>query len=142
MNIVRRGSQRNRGPRTLVKGLVLKSRSGRPWSDSLAWNSESIEFVIQVRNVPSQDGKSHHDYTHRITLVDFAEMIDLAAHSGGKSSAKHLRTHYRERYSHSRNSWLAQRVLAIFAGNQKTESLSTLKMICSFSLTTSECASS
>jgi hypothetical protein len=91
MNIVRKGSQRNRGSRTLVKGLVLKSRSGRPWSDSLAWNSDSNELVIQVRNVPSQDGKSHHDYTHRITLVDFAEMIDLAAHSGGKSSAKHLR---------------------------------------------------
>jgi hypothetical protein len=91
MNITRRGSYRDRGTTSIISNLSLASDSDDYWKNNIHWNPNNKSIYMKAELVRSPSGRSHHNYSIRLTLEDVAGLIDLLGHAGSKSDAKLLR---------------------------------------------------
>ena len=91
MDISRKGAKRNRGPTDIITGLAFTSRNESYWKDNVRWNTQAKAIFINANWILSTDGKSHHNYTIKLTLADIAALVDLVGHAGAKTDAKLLR---------------------------------------------------
>jgi hypothetical protein len=91
MDISRKGAERDRGRTDIISGLTFTSRNESYWKDNVRWNTHAKAIIINANWILSTDGKSHHNYTIKLTLEDIAALVDLVGHAGAKTDAKLLR---------------------------------------------------
>ncbi len=91
MDISRKGAERNRGRTDIITGLTFTSSKESSWNDNVRWNTHAKAILINAYWIQSTDGKSHHNYTIKLTLDDIAALVELVGHAGAKTDAKLLR---------------------------------------------------
>ena len=91
MDIVRRGSYRDRGSTPVISGLSLKE--AYEWKRNARWDHATKQIIIRVPYVPYGDGRTNHDYHIRLTLEDISSLLRLVGHAGSANDASLLRDH-------------------------------------------------
>lgn len=92
-DIKRHGEQRNRGTKYILKGLSLKSETGRSRVDNVRWHPDNKEIVIGAAWVPHGDGRTNHNYPICLSLEDVSALVAILGHAGSASDASLLRDH-------------------------------------------------
>src|SRR5690348_7592018 len=72
MTILRRGSQRDHGPKLVISGLSLKE--AYDCRGSVTWDRKNNQIIIFVPWVPYGDDRTHHDYYIVLTLEDISNL--------------------------------------------------------------------
>ena len=93
MDISRRGSERDRGPTSVISGLRLKVGAQSQWENNVRWDATRKQIVIDTRWVKHTDERTHHDYSIRLSLEDVSALITILGHAGSASDANLLRDH-------------------------------------------------
>lgn len=97
MDISRKGAERDRGRTKIVSGLTLTSDQGVYAKRNVRWNMTEKAVYIEAYFVKHTDGRSHHNYSIKLTLDDVAAVIDLIGHAGAKLEAGLLRDCLKEK---------------------------------------------
>ncbi len=92
MDISRKGAERDRGTTSIISGLPL-SGGKEFWTDNVYWDNAKKQVVICAQRVLHTDGKTHHNYTIRLSLKDVTELIGLLGHAGSARDAALFRDH-------------------------------------------------
>ena len=95
MDILRWGSQRDRGTKYVISGLRLNSGTGQAWQDNVQWNEKTKQIIINAAWVPLGDGRTNHTYSIRLSLEDVSALVAILGHAGSAGDASLLRDHLR-----------------------------------------------
>jgi hypothetical protein len=96
MDILRYGSQRYRGTKSVLSDLSLEPETEDSFADNVSWDKAAKQIVIRASWVPHGDGRTNHEHLIRLDLEDVSALIAILGHAGSATDASLLREHLRE----------------------------------------------